>query len=443
MYQEPAETTRDWTSFKPAYAYKAYTRNNYKDIPQVQGALNDEQLFEIDIVSMVLPFKADSYVVEELIDWSRVPDDPIYILTFPQKEMLKQAHFEAVAKMVNDNAPKPELDKLIHDIRLDLNPHPAGQMDLNVPMVNGERLEGLQHKYRETALFFPSQGQTCHAYCTFCFRWPQFVKLDDQKFASKEGDMLVEYLKSHPEVTDILFTGGDPMVMNARLLSNYIDPILEQVPSIRNIRIGTKSLAYWPYRFLSDNDTEEVIALFERVRDSGRHLAIMAHFNHYQELKTDAVKAAIQRLKSVGAQVRTQSPLLKNINDDSGIWAEMWKQQVSLGCIPYYMFMARDTGAQEYFAVTLDDAWDIFRHAYNQVSGIARTVRGPSMSAKPGKVHIVGLTEIEGEKAYVLRFIQGRDPEWVHQPFFAKYNPDAIWLNDLEPFYGDKFFFEN
>ena len=107
------------------------------------------------------------------------------------------------------------------------------------------------------------------------------------------------------------------------------------------------------------------------------------------------------------------------------------------------MFLARDTGAQHYFAITLEKAWNLFREAFQQVSGIARTVRGPSMSASEGKVQILGVTEIMGEKVFSLQFLQGRNPDWVVRPFFAKYDPNAIWLDDLQPAFGQTaFFFE-
>ncbi len=93
--------------------------------------------------------------------------------------------------------------------------------------------------------------------------------------------------------------------------------------------------------------------------------------------------------------------------------------------------------------MTLENAWNIYREAYRQVSGIARTVRGPGMSSSPGKIQFLGINEINNEKIFVLRFIQGRNPKWVGKPFFAKYNPKAIWLSDLEPYPNkEKFFFE-
>ena len=423
---------------------QSYTLTNFRNIPQIQK-LSEEQQFEMEVVANVLPFKANNYVVEQLIDWNNIPNDPIFVLTFPQKGMLLPTHYEQMASALKSGADKKAIQELANEIRLQLNPHPAGQLELNVPTLkDGTKLYGMQHKYKETCLFFPSQGQTCHAYCTFCFRWPQFVGMDEMKFAMKEGEQLVQYLREHQEISDVLFTGGDPMIIKAKMFRTYIDTLLEaDLPNLKTIRIGTKALAYWPYKFLTDDDADETLATFQDVADKGIHLAIMAHFNHHTELLTGAVKVAIKRLRQVGTEIRTQSPLLAHINDDADMWAEMWRQQVQLGCIPYYMFVVRDTGAQHYFGIPLVKAHEIFRNAYKQVSGLGRTVRGPSMSATPGKVVVDGVTTINGKKVIVLKFLQGRNPDWVSKPFFAEFDENAIWLDDLKPAFEEKFFFED
>ena len=87
--------------------------------------------------------------------------------------------------------------------------------------------------------------------------------------------------------------------------------------------------------------------------------------------------------------------------------------------------------------------YEIFRNAYKQVSGLGRTVRGPSMSATPGKVLVDGTPTINGKKVISLRFLQGRNPEWVNKPFYAEYDENAIWLDDLKPAFEEKFFFED
>ncbi len=421
--------------------YRPFSLHNFRNIPQISN-LTEEQKFNIEVAGTVLPFKTNNYVVDELIDWDNFSEDPFFILNFPQKEMLDEASFNKVAGLLKNSAPKKLIQEEVKKIRLKLNPNPAGQ-ESNVPVFEGQRLNGIQHKYREIMLFFPTQGQTCHAYCTFCFRWPQFA-MNEFKFAMKEADSMVNYLKAHPEITDVLFTGGDPAVMKTRFFESYFNALAEaDIPNLKNIRIGTKALAYWPYRFTSDDDADDLIRLFEKMKNKGINIALMAHFNHPGELRTQAVKDAVKRLISAGVQIRSQSPIMKKINAHPDLWAENWKEQVNLGIIPYYMFIARDTGAQDYFAVSLNQAWKIFRNAYNQVSGICRTVKGPSMSCQPGKVQIAGVSEINGEKVFVLNFLQGRDPNWVGKPFFAKFNPDAVWLDQLEPAFGEpKFFFE-
>lgn len=424
--------------------YKSYTLGNFREVPQIQG-LSEEKQFEIEVVGNILPFKTNNYVVEHLIDWNNVQDDPIFILTFPQKSMLRPQHFAQMSSALKNRLDKKTVQSIANKIRLQLNPHPAGQMEHNIPQLkDGTKLFGMQHKYKETVLFFPSQGQTCHAYCTFCFRWPQFVGIEELKFASSEIDLLVQYLKEHPEVSDVLFTGGDPLIMKSRILSHYIDALLDaDLPNLKTIRIGSKALSYWPYKFLTDDDADEVLELFKKITKKEIHLAFMAHFNHPIELSTPAVKAAIHRVRKTGAQIRTQSPVLAHINDDPQIWADMWQRQVSLGCIPYYMFVTRDTGAQDFFGVPLIRAHAIFSDAYQKVSGLARTVRGPSMSANPGKIQVLGTVDVGKKKALVLRFLQGRDPKWVQKPFLAKYDQKAIWIDDLKPFSGKKFFYED
>jgi hypothetical protein len=106
------------------------------------------------------------------------------------------------------------------------------------------------------------------------------------------------------------------------------------------------------------------------------------------------------------------------------------------------MFMARDTGPRDYFSVPIRRAFSIYTEAYRTVSGLARTVRGPVMSTSPGKILMDGYTRVNGKKAMVLKFIQGRDPLWVNKPFFAADNPRAIWIDDLVPLEGKKFFFQ-
>lgn len=424
--------------------FQVYTQRDLERIAPL-SQLPEAFRFDMQVVSTVLPFRVNQYVIDELIDWDQVPDDPIFQLTFPQRGMLESHHFDLIADLLRGGAEPALMQEAVAQVRAELNPHPAGQMELNMPTDEaGNRLEGIQHKYRETVLFFPSQGQTCHAYCTFCFRWAQFVGDKTLRIASSESAALLRYLRSHPEVTDLLVTGGDPMVMKTKHLATYLEPLLApEFDHLQTVRIGTKALSFWPHRFLGAEDADDLLRLLERLQQGGKHVALMAHFNHWRELETPAVREAIRRLRDTGVQIRCQGPLVAHINDDPQVWRRLWNTQVSLGLMPYYLFVERDTGARNYFEVPLVRAWEIYRQAVQGVSGLGRTARGPSMSASPGKVEIQGVTEVAGEKVFVLRFIQARNPEWVQQPFFARFDPEATWFDQLRPAFGaEQFFFE-
>lgn len=422
---------------------KFYGIRDLDKLPEL-SRLSQEHREAMRVVAQVLPFRANNYVVEELIDWSRVPDDPIFQLTFPQKGMLMPRHFERMQAALRAEKSTPEVRLLANDIRMELNPHPAGQLSMNVPVVDDEPVPGVQRKYRETCLVFPARGQTCHAYCSFCFRWPQFVGMNDLKFATDEAGRFAEFVRREKNLTDVLITGGDPMVMKTEMLARYLDVFLQPgFEHINTIRIGTKSLSYWPYRYVTDGDADDLLRLMEKVVKSGKHLALMAHYNHWKEHDTDIAREAIRRVRATGAQIRTQSPLIRHINDDPTVWSKMWTSQVQLGMVPYYMFIERDTGAAHYFELPLHRCYEIFQKAIQRVSGLARTARGPSMSATPGKVLIDGVAEIRGEKVFVCSFMQSRKPDWTKRPFFAKFDPSATWLDDLVPAFGDsEFFFE-
>ena len=242
----------------------------------------------------------------------------------------------------------------------------------------------------------------------------------------------------------MLITGGDPMVMKTSILRRYIEPLLgEDLPNLHSIRIGTKALAYWPHRFTEGEDADDFMRLIGEVKAAGKHLALMAHSSHSRELEPDIAQLAVKRLLDAGAVIRCQAPLIRKVNDDANVWAQLWRKQVQLGMVPYYMFVERDTGAKAYFEVPLARAYKVFTEAYSQVSGLCRTVRGPSMSASPGKVLVDGITEVGGEKVFALKFLQGRDPSWVNRLFFAQYDPKATWLDGLKPAFGEeRFFFE-
>ncbi len=204
---------------------------------------------------------------------------------------------------------------------------------------------------------------------------------------------------------------------------------------IESIRIGSKALAYWPQRFVTDPDADDTLRLFEQVVTSGRALAFMAHFSHPRELAPPLVAEAVRRIRSAARDLYPGA----TDQDDQRRPGHLGRDVAGPGPARHGAVLhvrGADTGPQDYFAVPLARASGIYRKAYRHVSGLCRTVRGPSMSATPGKVCVDGIAEIAGQQVYVLHMIQARDPSLVGKPFFARYNPNATWISDLEPVRG-------
>ncbi|MBB3610463.1 lysine 2,3-aminomutase [Rhizobium sp. BK602] len=416
-----------------------YANHRLDHVPQLEKL--DPALVEgIRLAALVFPFKVNSYVLDTLIDWEAGEQDPIFRLVFPHPDMLLPEDLASLRRLRNAGDPTL-LTAEIMRIRDSMNPHSSNQLT-NIPIFDGRHVPGMQHKYQETTLFFAKQGQTCHSYCTFCFRWPQFVKTGADKFEADDGAQMLDYLRTRPDVSDLLMTGGDPMVMTTRRLTAYLEPLLSrEFDHIRNIRIGTKAITYNPQRFVTDKDANELLALIARLADAGKHVAVMAHVNHWRELEPEPVHQAIAALRNAGAVLRTQSPVLRHINDDASVWSRMWKDQVELGMVPYYMFMERDTGAHHYFGTGVARALSIYQDASAAVSGICKTARGPVMSAGPGKIHVLGRLSHGGREHFILSFLQARKKEWLNRPFLADYSETARWLDDLTPSGGDNAFF--
>ncbi|GAA2526013.1 KamA family radical SAM protein [Winogradskya humida] len=415
---------------------KVYSHERLARLAAGRG-MSEEYLHDLRVVSSVLPFKVNDYVVNELIDWSAAPDDPIFRLTFPHRDMLPEPIFEHLSQLMQSSAEPAVLRKAALDAHAQLNPNPGAQVSANVPTRHGRRLEGVQHKYAETVLIFPAQGQTCHAYCGYCFRWAQFVGNSELKQAAPDVAEVMAYVAADPNVTDLLFTGGDPMIMSAAVLDRWVSPALApELEHVRTLRFGTKALSYWPARFTTDADADDLLRLFERCVAAGKHVAVMAHFTHPRELETPLVREAIRRIRATGAVIRAQAPVTAHVNDRAEDWATLWQGLVEVGAIPYYMFVERDTGAQSYFGVPLVKALQVYTDAVRQVSGLARTARGPVMSAAPGKVLIDGTMTVAGTDVFSLRMLQSRDPAQVGRQFLAHLDPGAEWFSDLRPALG-------
>ena len=145
MYATPVEA---YGRYEPVTLKNIHKHPAYRRLPE-------SLRHELEVAAQVLPFRTNPYVLDELIDWERVPEDPIFQLVFPQRGMLDPETYARVEAALASGQ-QEALNEAVWQARHAMNPHPAGQLTHNVPELDGQKLAGLQHKYAETVLFFPA-----------------------------------------------------------------------------------------------------------------------------------------------------------------------------------------------------------------------------------------------------------------------------------------------
>jgi len=368
--------------------------------------LPEEERNVFDILTSVFHFKVNNYVLEHLIDWQSVPDDPIYKLIFPRKEMLSDVDYETLKLLYQSGLDYKTLEPFIQKVKKKMYPE-VKQVETSIPKVNGERIKGMYSNFETIVSLFPDpMAKTCHSYCSYCFRWIMFNNKEAQQNSSySDPNEPVAYLKEHPEITDVLFTGADPLVLKAKTLQKYIDPILD-IDSVKVIRISSKSLGWWPFRFTTDPDAEALLELFRYIQSRGKHLNFCAHFTHVRELENDVVRQAVEKIKNTGTVIRCQGPVVEGINDTPEDWSALWNVQIALGMIPYYMFIEADHNSESCFRIPLAKALQIFQEAQKKTTGLARTVRGPVFMNDLHRTLLDGVVTIDNEQFFVLKSLQ-------------------------------------
>lgn len=275
---------------------------------------------------------------------------------------------------------------------------------------------GCQHKYRTTALLICSE--VCGAYCRYCFRKRLFR--NDVKEAMIDVEPGLNYIAEHPEINNVLLTGGDPLILAAKKLDSILSR-LREMDHVKIIRLGSKLPAFNPMRIYED---EALLDVIRKHSTPEKRIYVMAHINHPREVTAEVYKA-FQALHDAGAIVVNQTPVLKGINDDVDVLGDLLDKLSWAGVTPYYFFINRPVRGNEDFVLSLKEAYDIVEGAKAKTSGLGKRVR-LSMSHTAGKVEILA---IEDGKAY-LKFHQSRDDEYGK--FMVLDCPeDAAWFDDL------------
>lgn len=324
-------------------------------------------------------FRVNDYYLS-LIDWND-PDDPIRRLVIPNEgELMEYGKWDASDEEANYVVP------------------------------------GCQHKYRTTALLIVSE--VCGAYCRYCFRKRLFR--NDVKEAVSNVEPGLAYIEEHPEINNVLLTGGDSLILGTPKLRTIFER-LRSIDHVKIIRLGSKIPVFNPMRIYED---EALLQLISEFSTPEKRIYVMAHINHPREI-TEEAKRGFDALHKAGAIVVNQTPIIRGINDDPEVLGELLDQLSWAGVTPYYFFINRPVAGNRDFVVSLERAYQVVEEAKARTSGLGKRVR-LSMSHSSGKIEILA---IEGGKAY-LKYHQSREGQYG-QFMVLDCPEEAAWFDDL------------
>lgn len=354
--------------------------------------LSDEERETLQPVTEKFVFRTNDYY-QSLIDWDD-PDDPIRRLVIPEAgEMEEWGALDASGETQYEPVP------------------------------------GVEHKYQDTALLLVND--VCGAFCRFCFRKRLFMNDNDEVVKDVSGG--VAYIAEHPEIDNVLLTGGDPLIMGTKKLARILAQ-LREIDHVQIIRMGSKMPAFNPFRFTED---PEMMEMFETYSTAYKRLYVMAHFNHPRELTDEAIKA-MDMLRRAGVVTVNQTPLIRGVNDDVEVLAELLDKLSYIGVPPYYVFQCRPTAGNKSYSVPVEKSLEIFEQARMMSSGLAKRARFV-MSHETGKVEVLGRTS----DRIFMRYHRAHDPSQKGNIMIFRSNPDAHWLDDYQEFYLDTYAYEN
>lgn len=278
------------------------------------------------------------------------------------------------------------------------------------------RVPGLEHKYDSVALLLVND--VCGSYCRFCFRKRLFMNDNDEVHRDvSEG---LRYIRNHQEITDVLMTGGDPLLMSTRQLRNVISQ-LREIDHVKTIRIGSKLVAFNPYRIINDPDLH---AVFKQYSTPDKRIYVMCHFNHPRELSPQAVEG-LSMLQNSGVITVNQTPMIAGVNDDPDVLAELFGKCAFYGVTPYYVFQCRPTLGNKAFSIPVEKSYKIFETAKMTGSGLAKRAR-LCMSHETGKIEIVALTA----NHIIFKYHRAADPDLCGRVMIFRRNHSAYWFDD-------------
>ncbi len=277
--------------------------------------------------------------------------------------------------------------------------------------------EGIQHKYEQTALIMSSN--VCAMYCRHCFR-RRMVGLSDNELL-KQLDDAVKYVRSHPEITNVLISGGDALMNHNSVIENYLQEFCS-IDSLDFIRIGSRVPVSFPERIYDDPELLEIFARYAPKKS----LYLMTQFNHPREVTAEATRA-VKCFTNLGIQVRNQAVLLRGVNDDANTLGQLLRKLTEISVVPYYIFQCRPvSGVKSRFQVPFSKGNEIVEGAKARQNGLGKAVRFV-MSHPRGKIEILGPDE---HHRFIFKFHQNKFSEDQARIFTIENVGSSAWLDE-------------
>lgn len=342
------------------------------------------------------------------------------LLTKDEEEKLKEVikiHPMRITKyylsLINLKDKNDPIRKMIIPSIDELNPE--GEEDTSREKANTKKV-GLQHKYPETALILSTNK--CAAYCRYCFR-KRLVGLPTEEILGRFDDAIY-YIKEHKEINNVLITGGDPFFLSTKIIKTFLDQ-LAPIKQLKFIRFGTRIPVVFPQRIYMD---KKLLKILGRYSKKIRQIYIVTHFNHPKEITKESIKA-IRHLKDAGLIINNQTVLLKGVNDNPKILADLMKNLVKIGVNPYYLFQCRPVSrVKHHFQIPLEKGYKIVEEAKKMLDGHSKRFRYV-MSTKTGKIEIIAVI---GKEIY-LKYHQAKNPKNNGKFFKKKLKKDVGWID--------------
>ena len=275
---------------------------------------------------------------------------------------------------------------------------------------------GLQHKYTQTALVLSTN--CCSMYCRHCFR-KRLVGVDNTETA-KQFDSMMQYIEEHKELTNVLVSGGDSLMLPNHMIRKYLQR-LTAMEHLDLIRFGTRIPVVFPDRVLKDPELQEI---FREYADK-KQIYIVTQFNHPKEL-TPQAKEVIRIFRKMGIIVKNQTVLLKGVNDDPKVLGQLLRDLTAAGVVPYYIFQCRPvSGVGGHFQVPLMEGYQIVEKAKYMQNGQGKGVRYVLSNTK-GKIEILGQLD---KTHMVFKYHQSKYPENRGKILIEEITPEQAWID--------------